>query len=220
MEFKKLLFILIALFSVNWSFAQEEGEVRVSNSRFIPYVVGGVNWTGVTGVENTADLSPFAAVNFGGGFLALVNQPAPLSVTVEALYSQQGYKINNPRRSTSPEFVKLNYLNFPVVLRFNVSQSSNFYVGLGPQLGFLINAKTVAQDGSEVQLNDKVVNNTSFDAVGTFGKYFGTNDDMGIELRYQAGLSKFLTTAPDYRNSVLQLRLIIMPTFINQLLGR
>lgn len=220
MELKKIVFILIAILLVNRSFAQQEGEVMVSNSRFIPYVVGGVNWTSVTGVDNTADVSPFASFNLGGGFLALVSQPAPLSVTVEAIYSQQGYKINNPRRSTSPEFVKLNYFNFPVVLRFNVSPKSNFYVGVGPQLGVLVSAKTVAQNGSKVQLNDNVMNSTAFDAVGTFGKYFGTNDDMGIELRYQAGLTKFTTTTPDYRNSVLQLRLIIMPTFINQLLGR
>lgn len=220
MEFKKVLLILIALFSVGTSLAQEQGEVMVSKSRFIPYIVGGVNWAGVNGVHNTADLSPFAAFNLGAGFLALVNQPAPLSVTVETIYSQQGYRINNPRRSFSTEFVKLNYLNVPVVLRFNVSPKSNFYVGVGPQLGFLLSAKTVAQDGTKVQLGDNLMQSTVLDAVGSFGKYFGTNDDMGIELRYQAGLTKFNSNTPDYRNSVLQLRLIIMPTFINQLIGR
>jgi hypothetical protein len=218
MKLSSLIFILI-LFLVKNSFAQQEGEVRVSKSRFIPYVAGGVNWNSVTGVENTSDVGPFASFNLGAGFLALINQPAPLSVTVEGIYSQQGYKINNPRRASSPEFVKLNYFNIPVVLRFNVSPKSNFYVGVGPQLGFLINAKTIGKDGSKVQLKDEVLNKTVFDAVGTVGKYFGTNNDMGVELRYQAGLSKFMTTTPDYRSSVLQLRLIIMPTFINQLLG-
>lgn len=214
------LLLILSILTINQAFAQQEGEVVVSSSRFIPYIVGGVNLTGITGVENREEVRSFASYNIGVGFLALIQQPAPLSLTVETFFSQQGYKLSNPRRGTSPEFMKFSYINIPAVLRFNLSANSNFYAGVGPQIGFLVDTQVISRDGDKESLSEDEVNKTAFDAIGTIGNYFGKNKDMGVELRYQAGLNKFMIEAPDFRHSVLQLRLIIMPTFINQLIGR
>lgn len=220
MKIYTFLLFLFSFIVINQASAQQEGEVAVSRSRFIPYLVGGVNWAGITGVENREEVGSFATYNIGVGFLALIQQPAPLSLTVETFFSQQGYKLTNPRRGSSPEFMRFSYINIPAVLRFNLSPKTNFYAGVGPQVGFMIDSHVISRDGEKDDLDENNLNKTSFDAIGSFGTYFGKNEDMGFEIRYQAGLNKFMNNAPDFRHSVLQLRLIIMPTFINQLVGR
>jgi hypothetical protein len=206
-----LLLVILTLLVMHKATAQQGGEILVSKSRFIPYLIAGVNWASISGTEN-ANVSPFATFSAGAGFLALINHPAPLSLTVEASYSGQGYRLKNVTRSSSPEYFKLNYLNIPAVLRFTVP-NSKFYFGVGPQIGFLIGSRIISQDGSKSNFKEGVLNNTVFDAVGTFGTYFGDHVDTGVELRYQMGLNKFMATAPDYRHSVLQVR-FFMPVFI------
>ena len=200
-----ILFLLI----LKSSAAQE---VTISKSPFLPYLVGGVNWTSVSGLENRSQVSAFPTFNAGAGILTLLNEPRPISLSVEALFSEQGFKYSDVSRNSSAEYIKARYINVPVVLRFNLSRSSNLYFGAGPQIGFLIDANVITKGGTKVPLKDDAVNGTAFDAVGAFGTYLGDKADMAIELRYQSGLNKFITSQPDFRNSILQLR-VIMPMF-------
>ena len=204
-----LTFVLI-----NSAFAQDDKAIAVSKSPNIPYFVGGINRAGVSGVDNKSDISPLTSFNFGVGFLTLINKPGPASLTVEALYSGQGYKINGVTRNSSPEYMRLNYINIPAVLRFNLSKSSNFYLGIGPQIGFVVDGNIVAKDGSKTKFSESSLDKTAFDAVGTFGTYFRGRADMGVEFRFQGGLNKFMNSRPDYRHSVLQLRLIAPMFFL------
>lgn len=212
MKLCSFLFSFFTLFAVNNAIAQNNNEIVVSKSNYIPYLVGGLNWASISGVENRSAVSPFATFNFGLGFLTLINKPGPASLSVEAFFSEQGFKLNDVRRNSSPEYMKLSYINIPAVLRFSLSRSSNFYVGVGPQVGFVVDGHIIAKDGSKSKFQEGTINKTTFDAVGTLGTNFGNKGDMGVELRFQGGLNKFMINAPDYRHSVLQVRLI-MPMF-------
>lgn len=212
MKFRSFLFSVFITFTVNNAIAQDENEVVVSQSPYIPYLVGGVNWTTISGVDNQSDINRFATFNLGFGFLTLINTPRPMSLTVEASFSEQGYKLNDVRRNSNPEYIKLRYINIPAVLRFNLTKNSNLYLGVGPQVGFLVDDRIIAKDGSKSRFGEGDLNKTVFDAVGTLGTSFGGRADMGIELRFQGGLNKFILDEPEYRHSVLQVRLI-MPAF-------
>lgn len=200
---------IILLFLLQSSIAQE---VTVSRSPVLPYLVGGLNWTGVSGVENRAQVGSYPTFHGGAGFLMLLNQPRPISLSVEVLLAQQGFKYNNVSRNSSTEFIKARYINIPAVLRFNLSRTSNLYFGVGPQIGFLVDADAVTKGGDKVALGDDAINQTAFDAIGAFGTYLGDKADMAVELRYQSGLNKFISNQPDFRNSILQVR-VIMPMF-------
>jgi len=209
MKFFRPLATIILFFIFNSAFAQE---VAVSKSPFLPYLVGGLNWTSVSGVDNRAQVSPYATFSAGVGFLTLLNQPRPISLSVEALFSEQGFKYSNVSRNSSAEFIKARYINVPLLLRFNLSRTSDLYLSAGPQIGFLIDGDVITKGGSKISLRDDAVSSTAFDAVGAFGTYLNDKADMAIEIRYQSGLNKFITSQPDFRNSILQLR-VIMPMF-------
>lgn len=204
----------IACLIVNSVYAQNDKAIVVAKSPNIPYLVGGVNRASITGVENRTEISSISSFNFGVGFLTLINKPGPASLTVEALFSGQGYKINDVPRNSSPEFIRLSYINIPALLRFNLSKSSNFYLGFGPQVGFVVDGKIVAKDGSKSMFSDGNLNKTAFDAVGTFGTYFAGRGDMGVELRFQGGLNRFMHNRPEFRHSILQLRFIAPMFFL------
>ncbi|HUH32343.1 MAG TPA: outer membrane beta-barrel protein [Daejeonella sp.] len=192
----------------------QSNEVTISKSPFIPYFVGGLNWTSISGVQDNSEIRPFATFNAGVGVLTLISKPAPLSLTVEAFFSEQGFKLNNVNRGSSAEYMKFRYVNIPAVVRFNLSKTSNFYIGVGPQVGFYIDGKIITKDGSKLDFREGIINKTALDAVGTIGTYLNDKADTGIELRFQGGLNKFMTSEPDYRHSVLQLRMILPMFFL------
>jgi hypothetical protein len=212
MKLYSLIFCLFILFSVNPLQAQDRGEIAVSKSPFIPYLVGGLNWASINGTQNNSAIGPFATFHAGIGVVTLINNPRPLSLAVEAFYSEQGFKFKEVSRNTNTEYMKFSYINIPAILRFNLSRSSNFYIGLGPQVAFLVDGKVIRKNGTKSEFGEDELSKNTFDIVGTFGKYFGNKADMGVELRYQGGLNEFMVNEPDYRHSVLQLR-VIMPMF-------
>ncbi|NEU09423.1 PorT family protein [Flavihumibacter sp. R14] len=211
MKIIRPLIHILLFFIISNSEAQE---VTVSKSPFLPYLVGGLNWTGVSGVENRAQVSSYPTFNAGIGVLTLLNQPRPISLSVEALFSEQGFKYSDVSRNSSPEYVKARYINVPAVLRFNLSKTSNFYFGIGPQIGFLVDGDVITKGGTKIPLSESTVNKTAFDAIGAFGTNIRGKADMGIELRYQSGLNRFISNQPDFRNSILQVRVIVPMFFL------
>ena len=213
MSFYRLMPFVFSLFIIGSASAQSN-EITMSKSPFIPYLVGGLNWTSVSGFEDDSAISPFATFNAGVGVLTMINRSVPLSLTVEASFSEQGFKFDNVNRNSSVEYMKFRYVNIPAVVRFNLSKTSNFYVGVGPQVGFYIDGTMITKGDSKSDFRDGTINKTAFDAVGTIGTYLNDQADMGVELRFQGGLSKFMTNEPDYRHSVLQLRMILPMFFL------
>ena len=214
MKINSLVICLFALFAINTLQAQDRGEIAVSKSPFIPYLVGGLNWASINGTENNSAIGPFATFHAGIGVVTLINNRRPLSLAVEAFYSEQGFKFKEVSRNTNTEYLKFSYINVPAILRFNLSRSSNFYLGLGPQVGFLVNGKVIRKNGTKSEFGEDELSKNVFDVVGTFGKYFGNKADMGVELRYQGGLNEFMNSEPEFRHSVLQLRIILPLLFM------
>lgn len=213
MRFYRLMLLVFSLFVFD-SVSAQNNEITMSKSPFVPYLVGGLNWTSISGFENDSAISPFATFNAGVGVLTMINRSVPLSLTVEASFSEQGFKFDNVSRNSSAEYMKFRYVNIPAVVRFNLSKTSNFYVGVGPQVGFYIDGQIVSKGGTKLDFREGAINKTAFDAVGTIGTYLNDQADMGIELRFQGGLNKFMNNEPDYRHSVLQLRMILPMFFL------
>ena len=104
----------------------------------------------------------------------------------------------------STDNIDLSYLNIPVLTKFNINSNVNFVVG--PQIGFLVMAKS-DNLGDVKQLYNTV----------DFGFDFGGGvsfDDLIIDLRYNMGLSdvplnKILVygSGTSSKNSVFQLSL-------------
>ncbi|MFN2458822.1 MAG: porin family protein, partial [Chitinophagaceae bacterium] len=129
--------------------------------------------------ENNGD----ARIAYHGGVFA--NIPfGMLSFQPELVYSAEG---------TKDEFdgdnykLKLNYLNIPLMLQYNTA--GGFYAETGPQIGFLLSAKTeVETSGDEVEEDVKdQFKSTNFS--WGLGVGFKMSSGMGIGARYNFGLS-------------------------------
>ncbi|WP_316636337.1 outer membrane beta-barrel protein [uncultured Flavobacterium sp.] len=163
-------------------------------------VKGGLNLTSFAGGNyyNTKSLVGFQL----GGF-AEIKVIERLSIQPEVLFSTQGAKFNG---GSSGDFDnKLNYINIPVLAKFYITKQ--FTVEGGPQLGFLVSAKS---DGHDVKDSYK-----SVDAGFNFGAGYNFTDNVSVNLRYTIGLSNIgdynTNTAQQYydspKNSVLALTL-------------
>jgi hypothetical protein len=108
-----------------------------------------------------------------------------LSVQPEAYYSDQGakVKIDDGSGGTISGTYKLGYINVPVLLKYTTS--SGFFVQTGPQIGFLLSAKASA----EGQTVDEKQYFKSTDFSWAFGAGFLTSMNIGIDARYNLGLS-------------------------------
>lgn len=208
------LLLLSALYSPSLTFAQDEEETY---SRFASYATGGLNLSKIK-EEGAAYSTGF---NVGVGFAGMLNRQGSHVLSLEVLYSQQGTKVDGVTASADPEYLKLNYINIPVIFRFSpIKSNTNFYIGVGPQIGFNVGGHLLAKDGTQYSFKDGAISSTVFDAVGTMGILMGDTWDFGIEVRYQHGISKILETSPDTRSQVLQAKLIMPLSFLSALSGQ
>ncbi len=149
-----------------------------------------------------------------GGLLAL---KVPLiGIQAEILYSRQG--VINEANTTLVNYkttVGLNYLNIPVLLQFYFLKIINFEIG--PQFGFLMNAKQVTDFKSpgnskeSVKLNGNELRESDLSlALGVGFKL--PKFPLGINARYTFGLRETFLNYPNNkkpRNGVLQLTLFL-----------
>jgi opacity protein-like surface antigen len=119
------------------------------------------------------------------------------------LFSTQGAKFDGGSLGDFDD--KLNYINIPVLAKFYITKQ--FTVEGGPQLGFLVSAKS---DGHDSKDNFKSVD-TGFN----FGAGYNFTDNVSVNLRYTVGLSNIadydVNDTDEYydspKNSVLALTL-------------
>jgi opacity protein-like surface antigen len=110
----------------------------------------------------------------------------------ELLFSSQGAKFEESDNNFSfEETLKFNYLNMPLMIKF--AASDKFALEFGPQLGFLLSAKSKFEqtfDGEtfseEVDIKDSV---KSIDFGLNFGASFDVSENIMIGARYNLGLS-------------------------------
>ncbi|MDQ6472244.1 porin family protein [Flavobacterium sp. LHD-80] len=186
---KKIILSAIALMAFAFSNAQE--------TRF--GIKGGLNITTFAGGDYWDAKS---LVGFQVGGFAEIKIIDRLSIQPEVLFSTQGAKLEFAGDDWDN---KVNYINVPVLAKFYITKQ--FTAEAGPQLGFLVSAKS---EGEDVKDNFKSVD-TGFN----FGLGYNFTDNVSAGIRYTVGLSNILDYDVDDideyydspKNSVLALTL-------------
>lgn len=181
---------------------------NLANAQVSFRVKGGINAADVAGkgVEGTKTL-----LGFNAGVQAGFKLSNTFSINPELVYSMQGAKVPVEVQGEGDEIltvtgkVHLNYLNVPVLVKYQ--HRSGFFAEAGPQFGFLLSARLKANDIKSDMKDDF----KKFDMGSTIGIGFLTKWNVGVNARYQLGLTKLnnasSTSDGDAKayNSVLQL---------------
>ncbi|MBC8085471.1 MAG: PorT family protein [Hymenobacter sp.] len=140
---------------------------------------------------------------FHAGGFATLSINSTFAIQPELLYSQKGSK---EKIGSSEVINRFNYIDVPLLLRVN---ARGLFFELGPQIGFLVAAKT--EFGSLSQNIKDDFNRVDFGYIAGLG--YRLANGPGIGLRYNGGFTKLpkavtvgnTTFQPDLRNSALQL---------------
>jgi hypothetical protein len=151
---------------------------------------GGLSMSSNTLGEHTSllafHLGGFAEFKISGKF----------AVQPELLYSAQGGKVS---AGGADYTTNLNYINIPVMAKYYVADA--FSIEAGPQIGFLMSAKS---DGTDIK---EFCNSTDFGL--NLGAGYNLNETMSLGLRYNMGLSNVIKdvagVSTDSKNSSIQL---------------
>jgi len=130
---KKTLFVLFVSFMSVSAFSQS---LSVG-------VKAGMNIANQNFSGSGFSLDTKALIGFHAGAYATVMFSENIGIQPEVLYSAQGSKVDFSGSSTSYKF---NYINVPVLFRYNVNKLLSFHAG--PQIGFLASAKAKDDSGS------------------------------------------------------------------------
>jgi opacity protein-like surface antigen len=181
---KKIILTAVAVMAFAFSNAQE--------TRF--GVKGGINLHTLNG--DTEDVSSKVGFQIGG--FAEIKISDKFAIQPEILFSTQGAKskeVNN--LFTAEDKLNLSYLNIPVMAKFYVAEK--FSLEAGPQIGFLLGAKSKYERKSEVfgsVSGDEDVKDgfESIDFGVNFGAGYDFTENLSGGLRYNLGLSNIAKT--------------------------
>jgi Outer membrane protein beta-barrel domain len=158
-------------------------------------VKGGLNITSMVGNDVDVDgVKMKLGLHVGG--LARLPITEQIKLQPELVFSTQGAQSQNGEKVN----LNLNYLNVPVLAQYHTSVG--FYGETGPQLGFLISAKS-KYDGNSIDIKDGY---KSLDFAWAFGAGYHFVPELGVNVRYNLGISR-LDDDGDAKihNSVFQL---------------
>jgi hypothetical protein len=192
---KKILFILVAIFTFSFINAQEVhfgakaglnlATMNSSDSEF----------------NNLIDGSRTA---FHAGAVIDISFSDKFSVQPELLYSSVGaiFDYDGVARYSESEFgYVLDYLSIPVMAKYYVADG--FSLEVGPQIGFLLSAK--AENDSDEEDIKEYTESTDF-GLG-FGAGYKMENGLFFNARYNLGLSNIFSDVDDgdwFKNNVFQ----------------
>ncbi len=118
---------------------------------------------------------------FHAGLLGHVHLAPQLALQPEVVYSSQGanYIIGGVKTK-----LNLDYINVPVLFQYMFD--NGFRLQAGPQVGFLVNAKS---ETAGVDTDVKDAYNTIDFGLGAGAGYVHVPSGFGVDLRYNLGLS-------------------------------
>ncbi|WP_330745917.1 porin family protein [Chryseobacterium sp. CP-77] len=151
-------------------------------------VKAGGNLSSFTGSDSKSKIGFYAG--------AFVNIPLSdaFSIQPEVVYSQQGAKAKDDYEMATYTVKNMQqtlvYINVPVMVQYNATPE--FYLEAGPEFGLLVNAQAKGDiNGSTYKANNKDTMKTfNFGAGIGLGYRFIPN--LGVSVRYIAGLTKIL----------------------------
>lgn len=174
----KKAYLLVLAMSI---FALSNAQIRFGGR-------AGLNISNIVGNE-TEGWKSKAGIFIGG--LVEIPVVSKFSVQPEVNFSMEGAKWDGEGGGNT----SLGYIKVPVLAKYTTV--SGFYGETGPQIGFLVNAKD-KYDGEKTDIME-FLKKTEFSwAIGA--GYFVT-PEIGVHVRYNAGLSSFYETE---KNSVFQ----------------
>jgi hypothetical protein len=147
-------------------------------------IKGGVSFASIMG-DTPRGLRFRTAYNVG--LVAEFETSASTSVQPEIMYSSQGFHYDGGRINgfdIAEDNYKLDYLNIPVVFKYYYREGA--YFELGPQVGFLLSAKTADNTFNSGDLRDNLTN-ASFDFLVGLGYKF--DNGFNVNARYVGGLT-------------------------------
>ena len=130
--------------------------------------------------SSPADPDMQTKIGFNAGILAHIHGAnAQWAIQPEAYYSSEGAK----SKSNSDAKLDLGFLNIPVLAQYMFD--NGFRIEAGPQVGFLLNAKS-KEGGSSMDIKDGY-NTVAFSI--PVGVGYLTTSGLGFDARYNFGIS-------------------------------
>lgn len=122
-------------------------------------------------------------IGFYAGFLAEIGVSESFAVQPELYYAAMGAKQEYKFEDESYKMTEnSNYLNLPILLKY---KNQGFAAFVGPQVGYLLSAKSKAE-GESMDSKD---NYKSIDFSGIIGAGYTLPSGIGIDARYQMGFA-------------------------------
>ncbi len=137
-------------------------------------VKGGLNLSNING-NGKADLKPGLHL----GLLTHIHLTDQFAFQPEIMYSAQGTKFGGSDNS-----LNLDYINIPLLFQYMFD--NGFRLQAGPQVGFLVNAKTKS---ANTTVNVKDAYNSLDLGLSIGGSYVFVDTGFGLDARYNHGLS-------------------------------
>lgn len=168
--------------------SQTEFEKKNSKIRF--GIKAGINFANIYEEETGFDYGNRTGIHFGG----MVQIPISKKIFFqpELLYSMQGSTAMIPEEETELT-MKMDYINIPMMVKYNLFKRLN--VEAGPQVGFLLSSKIVANYSDEdaffedgLTLDDKEFKNKVDFSIGLGASYDFTKNIFAA-VRYNIGVS-------------------------------
>ena len=141
-------------------------------------IKGGLN---LYNIKNDNGAKYETKAGFNAGLIGHIHLAKQLALQPELVYSGQGAKYTTAGVETK---LNLGYINIPVLLQYMFD--NGFRIQAGPQVGFLINAKSETGDvKTDVKDNLKAIDF----GLGMGISYVNPSTGFGIDGRYNLGLS-------------------------------
>lgn len=147
-------------------------------------IKGGMNASSVNSSPANSDMK--TKIGFNVGLLAHIHTSSPVwAIQPEIYYSDEGAK----SKSNSSASLNLGFINVPVLAQYMFD--NGFRIEAGPQIGFLMNAKSKSGNVTvDVKDNFK---KTNFSIPVGLG--YLTTSGLGFDARYNFGISNLNNTS-------------------------
>jgi hypothetical protein len=139
-------------------------------------IKGGLNFYTI---HNDNNVKYDTKVGFNAGFLGHIHLSSNLAVQPEIVYSSQGAKYTVNGVTTK---INLGYINLPVLIQYMFD--NGFRLQAGPQVGFLVNAKSeTGNTSTDIKNNLSLVDFSIVMGIS----YVNPSTGFGIDGRYNLG---------------------------------
>lgn len=177
---------LVALSFLTFTFAEAQPKFGIRL---------GVNISNQEFKLDSLKVEPKSKLGLDIGLVAEFPLGEVVSFAPELHWLQKGYKVENLEIDGNLyDFTStLNYLELPLLVRFNFGETAKFFVMGGPSFGYLLSENTKDGDGNDYEFLDEI---TRIE----LGAHLGAGLAVGpviIDLRYLLGITNLAKEFPD-----------------------